>query len=59
MNQNKLLRLVMEDQIKGLPQDQQDKINSLATQILDIATHSSEGGIALALASVRYAESNE
>ena len=59
MNQSKLLRLVIEDQIKGLPQDQQDKINSLAAQIMDIATQSDEGAIALALASAKYAESNE
>ena len=59
MNQNKLLRLVIEDQIKGLPQDEQDNINSLAAQIMDIATQSDEGAIALALASAKYAESNE
>lgn len=59
MNQNRLLRLVIEDQIKGMPQEQQEKVNALSAQILDIATQSDEGAIALALASVKYAEENE
>ena len=59
MNQNKLLRLVIEDQIKGMPQEEQDKVNDLARQILGVANQSNEGAIALALASVKFAEANE
>ena len=59
MNQNKLLRLVIEDQINGMPQEQQEKVNALTAKILDIAAQSDDGAIALALASVKYAEENE
>ena len=59
MNQNRLLRLVIEDQIKGMPQEQQEKVNALTAHILDIASQSDEGAIALALASAKFAEANE
>lgn len=59
MNQNRLLRLVIEDQIKGMPQEQQWKVNALTAQILGIANQSNEGAIALALASAKFAEANE
>ena len=59
MNQNTMLRLVIEEQIRKLTQEQQEKVNALTAQILDIAAQSDEGAIALALASVKYAEENE
>ena len=59
MNQNTMLRLVIEEQIRKLTQEEQDKVNDLVGQILGISNQSDEGAIALALASVKYAEENE
>ena len=43
MNQNTILRLVIEDQIRKLTQEEQDKVNALVGQILGIANQSNEG----------------
>ena len=59
MNQNTILRLVIEDQVRKLTQEEQDKVSDLVGQILDIANQSDEGAIALALASAKFAEANE
>ena len=59
MNQNTILRLVIEDQVRKLTQEEQDKVSDLAGQILEISNQSNEGAIALALASAKFAEENE
>ena len=59
MNQNTILRLVIEDQVRKLTQEEQDKVSDLAGQILEISNQSNEGAIALALASAKFAEANE
>ena len=59
MNQNTILRLVIEDQVRKLTQEEQDKVSDLVGQILDIANQSDEGAIALVLASAKFAEENE
>ena len=59
MNQNTNLRLVIEEQIRKLTQEEQDKVSDLVGQILDIANQSDEGAIALVLASAKFAEENE
>lgn len=59
MNQYTILRLVIEEQIKKLTQEEQDKVNALVGQIMEIANQSNEGAIALALASSKFAEENE
>ena len=59
MNQNTILRLVIEDQVRKLTQEEQDKVSDLAGQILEIANQSDEGAIALLLASAKFAEENE
>ena len=59
MNQNTILRLVIEDQVRKLTQEEQDKVSDLVGQILGIANQSNEGAIALALASAKFAEANE
>ena len=59
MNQNTILRLVIEDQVRKLTQEEQDKVSDLAGHILEIANQSNEGAIALALASAKFAEANE
>ena len=59
MNQNTILRLVIEEQIRKLTQEEQDKVSDLVGQILDIANQSDEGAIALVLASAKFAEENE
>ena len=59
MNQNTILRLVIEDQVRKLTQEEQDKVSDLAGQILEIANQSDEGAIALLLASAKFAEANE
>ena len=59
MNQNTILRLVIEEQVRKLTQEEQDKVSNLAGQILEIANQSDEGAIALLLASAKFAEENE
>ena len=59
MNQNTIVRLVIEEQIRKLTQEEQDKVSDLVGQILDIANQSDEGAIALVLASAKFAEENE
>lgn len=59
MNQNTIIRLVIEEAVRKLPQEQQDKANALAVQILEIANQGDEGSMALALASARFAEAND
>lgn len=59
MNQNTILRLVIEEAVRKLTQEEQDKVNDLARQILVVANQSNEGAIALALASAKFAEANE
>ena len=59
MNQNTILRLVIEEQVRKLTQEEQGKVSNLAGQILGIANQSNEGSIALALASSKFAEANE
>ena len=59
MNQNTIFRLVIEEQIRKLTQEEQDKVSDLVGQILDIANQSDEGAIALVLASAKFAEENE
>ena len=59
MNQNTILRLVIEEAVRNLPQTQQDKANALAVQILEIANQGDEVALALALASAKFAEANE
>lgn len=59
MNQNTILRLVIEEAVRKLTQEEQDKVNDLARQILGVANQSNEGAIALALASAKFAEANE
>lgn len=59
MNQNTILRLVIEEQVRKLTQEEQGKVSNLAGQILGIANQSNEGAIALALASAKFAEANE
>lgn len=59
MNQNTILRLVIEEQVRKLTQEEQDKVSDLAGQILEISNQSNEGAIALALASAKFAEANE
>lgn len=59
MNQNTIVRLVIEEQVRKLTQEEQDKVSDLAGQILGIANQSNEGAIALALASAKFAEANE
>ena len=59
MNQNTIVRLVIEEKVRKLTQEEQEKVNALTALILDIAAQSDEGAIALALASVKYAEENE
>ena len=58
MNQNTILRLVIEEQVRNLTQEEQDKVSNLEGQILEIANQSDEGAIALALASAKFAEEN-
>ena len=59
MNQNTILRLVIEEQIRKLTQEEQDKVSDLVGKILEIANQSDEGAIALVLASAKFAEENE
>lgn len=59
MNQNTIIRLVIEEAVRKLPQEQQDKANALAVQILEIANQGDEGAMALALASAKFAEAND
>ena len=59
MNQNTILRLVIEEKVRKLTQEEQDKVSDLAGQILEIANQSDEGAIALLLASAKFAEENE
>lgn len=59
MNQNTILRLFIEEQVRKLTQEEQGKVSNLAGQILGIANQSNEGAIALALASAKFAEANE
>ena len=59
MNQNTILRLVIEEHVRKLTQEEQGKVSNLAGQILGIANQSNEGAIALALASVKFTEANE
>ena len=59
MNQNTIIRLVIEEAVRKLPQEQQDKANALAVQILEIASQGDEGAMALALASAKFAEAND
>ena len=59
MNQNTILRLVIEEHVRKLTQEEQGKVSNLAGQILGIANQSNEGAIALALASAKFAEANE
>ena len=59
MNQNTIVRLVIEEQVRKLTQEEQDKVSDLAGQILEIANQSDEGAIALLLASAKFAEENE
>ena len=59
MNQNTIIRLVIDDQIRKLTQEEQDKVGDLVGQILGIANQSNEGAIALALASAKFVEANE
>ena len=57
MNQNTILRLVIEEQVRKLTQEEQGKVSNLAGRILGIANQSNEG--AIALASAKFAEANE
>lgn len=59
MNQNTILRLVIEEQVRKLTQEEQDKVSNLAGQILEIANQSDEGAIALLLATAKFTEENE
>ena len=59
MNQNTIVRLVIEEKVRKLTQEEQDKVSDLAGQILEIANQSDEGAIALLLASAKFAEANE
>ena len=59
MNQNTIVRLAIEEQVRKLTQEEQDKVSDLAGQILEIANQSDEGAIALLLASAKFAEANE
>lgn len=59
MNQNTIVRLVIEENVRKLTQEEQDKVSDLAGQILEIANQSDEGAIALLLASAKFAEENE
>ena len=59
MNQNTIVRLVIEEKVRKLTQEEQDKVSDLAGQILEIANQSDEGAIALLLASAKFAEENE
>ena len=59
MNQNTIVRLVIEEKVRKLTQEEQDKVSGLAGQILEIANQSDEGAIALLLASAKFAEENE
>ena len=59
MNQNTIVRLAIEEQVRKLTQEEQDKVSDLAGQILEIANQSDEGAIALELASAKFAEANE
>ena len=59
MNQNTIVRLVIEENVRKLTQEEQDKVSDLAGQILEIANQSDEGAIALLLASAKFVEANE
>lgn len=43
MNQNTILRLVIEEQIRKLTQEDQDKVNALVGQILGLPTRATKG----------------
>lgn len=59
MNQNTIVRLAIEEQVRKLTQEEQDKVSDLAGKILEIANQSNEGAIALLLATAKFAEANE